>query len=286
MSVDYTRSSDGETPQDPESPMFAPTPMWDRSKKKNREKVSGERRSFFDRDDSTDETPAVGASALAAEPMVETPATRETAVGPTEDDTPLMAPAARTTTVRRERNVAPIAIGVGLIALAALAAAGWYATQPSDKTLTPGDTAPATTIAAAPAPSAGDATLAANAPPANAAAAPAETTTTTTHHVATTTTRAAAPAVRRSTRTAMAASPERSVTSRNATESGVNTRDTTSVGVVPSAPVTAAPPPAASTPTPPPVNTMPTPAPAPSTTTPDVTPPAASSAPTTTPPPQ
>jgi hypothetical protein len=264
MSVDYTRTPKGEMPEETESAMFAPAPIWDRSKK-NREA----RRSMFQDEPIVEEAAVVDAavSGRATKRVI-----RDETLTTTEDGAPLMA-TTRTTTVRRDRNVAPAAVAVGLVALAALAAAGWYATRPAEKTLTPGDTAP-TAIAATPSPS--DAALAANTPPANPVAATPSTTTTTTHHVATQTARTEAPVVRRST-TTVARAPARS-----AATSGVNTGATTSVGVTPSAPVTAAPPPAATAPTPAPAEPT-TQAPAPATTTPDVTPPATATTPATPP---
>src|SRR3569623_1067410 len=116
MSVDYTRTSGAETPEETESEMFAPTPMWERSKK-NR-KSSAERRSFFERDDSAEAIPAseaaIGAGAtgaLVSEPIMERECVRETAMSPTGVDAAFVTPATRTTTVRRERSMAPAAVG-------------------------------------------------------------------------------------------------------------------------------------------------------------------------------
>lgn len=305
MSVDYTRTTGVETPEESESSMFAPAPIWDRRKGK------GSGRAFFeqnaDRDTSMDReihtdtgSTALGAAAgMAGGAAMADEATRETAMSPSGDDAPYMATTRDRTVVRRDRSMAPAAVGVGLVALAALAAAGWYATRPADKTLTPGG-ATSTTIAT----TSGSTTtmptqMAANTPSADAAAAAAATphvASTTSHHTVTTSTRAATPMTTRSRSTTVAISPERSVRAPSAATSGVNTGANApvnnpplnSVGVVPSAPATATPPPAA---TAPPVNSTPTPAPttaptpAPSTTTPDVTPPASTAtAPAPTPP--
>jgi hypothetical protein len=302
MSVDYTRNPDGEAPKDSEDSMFAPTPMWERGKR-NRAKTRAERRSFFDRDDTVDEAPAAvgagAAGAMASESMTARDSVRDTTTTtPTGEDAAFVTPTR--TVVRRNRSVAPAAIGVGLVALAALAAIGWYATRPSDTTMTLGG-APTTAIAAAPPATSEANTLAANTPSAadTSAAAPSAATTTETRTTTHRTTTRRAPVVR-SRSTTLAAAPERPVTSRSATSAGVNTGATaalppapattqtspqTSAGAVLSTPSTAPPPAAA---TAPPVSSAPTPAPTPSTTTPDVSPPPASAtAPsTTTPPPQ
>jgi hypothetical protein len=284
MSVDYRRTSPGDAPGESETPMFAGAPMWERG-----DKARHARRQLF-RDANEADEPAA-ARATAAEPISADEATRETAMSPNGDDAPFVYPATRTTG-RRERSLAPAAVGVGLAAIAALAVAGYYATRPADRAMTPGG-APATSIAAAPAPAALPTSLAQNTPPASAAAQAAGTSaaapaaTTTSRSVTTTTRTTRAPAEQRTT--TITATPERPVTSPSATDAGVNTSAATSVGVTPPVPSTAAPPPAVDTaptlpasPTAPPVNTMPAPAttPAPSTTTPDVTPPSATTPPT------
>src|SRR4051812_9336681 len=64
MSVDYTGSSGGETPQETESPMFAPTPMWDRSRKNK--KTGAERRSFFENTSEPESSATIGAAGMGA----------------------------------------------------------------------------------------------------------------------------------------------------------------------------------------------------------------------------
>lgn len=296
MSVDYTRTPGADAPGS-DSPMFAGTPIWERGRKRRGSarvrRVADDPVTGDTLGDTTAADAAIGASPLAAEE-----ARRESAMSPNGDDAPFVAPRTRTT-VRRERSVAPAAIGVGLVALAALAGIGWYATRPADTTMTPGS-APATAIAtgpATPAAGGGAAELAANTPPSTAAQSAAMTPSTpatatppaaasaTTHHTA---------SVTRTTRTRSTASPERSVTTPSATGAGVNTGATvsattapssstttvgTSAGAAPSTPSTAAPPASAS---PPPVTSATPATPAPATTTPDVT--APSTATTTTPP--
>jgi len=305
MSVDYTRT-DGEATPDSESNMFAPTPMWDRSKK-NR----AARRSMF-RDEPAETGAAMTGAAggvaadrvMTGDRVVTDDATRETVMSPNGDDAFVATPTQRTT-VRRDRSMAPAAVVVGLVAIAALAAAGWYATRPGDTALTPGgpNAPPATSVAStSTTTSAGGANLAANTPPAEAAA-PAATHTATTRSTTTTTRVASAePVVRhRSSSSTVVATPERSVTSRSATGAGVNTGATvpvappsatvtqTPAGAVPSVPQTAAPPPAEgpTTAVTPPVSATPTtPSPTPSTAPPattTVTPPATTTAPSPTP---
>jgi len=284
MSVDYRRTKSVAPPTESETPMFAGTPVWERGRK-----ARGARRSTFQNTDTArrDTTPVTTA--------VTDDAARETVTTPNGDEAPFVAPAPRMMTVRRkrsherrERSVAPTAIGVGLIALAALAAAGYYATRPADTTLTPGG-ALATSIATAPAMTSATATtsLAATTPPDSAAAeaaqtsaAPPPTTTTTTTRSATTTSRTTRPAARThsSSATAATASPEQAVTSPSATSAGVNTGTTTPLGAASSTSSAAPAPPAAgpapvtpSAPAAPPAATMPPPAatPSPGTTAPD-----------------
>lgn len=303
MSVDYTRT-EGEPTPDSESSMFAPTPLWDR-----KAKGRGARRNMFrGQPEETGATSAAmtgAAGGVAADRVMTDDATRETAMSPNGDDAFVASPTRRTT-VRRDRSMAPAAVVVGLVAIAALAAAGWYATRPGDTVLTPGgpNAAPATSVAAAPpAASAGGANLAANTPPAQAAA-PAATHTATTRATHTTTQMAsAAPVTRRhTTRTTVTATPERPVVARSATGAGVNTGaavpvlpvppaatvSQTPAGAVPSVPQTAAPPPAVgpTTAVTPPVSATPTtPSPTPSTATPTpgVTSPTTSTAPSPSP---
>src|SRR6185437_177423 len=143
MSVDYTRTTEGDAPQDSDSSMFAPTPIWDRGKKGR-----ATRRSMFQDSPTAADAAVTGAAVggatggLAGGAMTEE-AARQTAMSPNGDDAPFVT--TRTTTVRRRGSVAPAAIGVGLVALAALAVAGWYATRPADQTLTPGGTTTAST---------------------------------------------------------------------------------------------------------------------------------------------
>lgn len=245
MSVDYTRGQDGEPVNTgDDASMFAPTPIWEKNNRRRR--GSGRAR------------PSAAATGPAAD-VTSAEATREAAMSPNGD-----AVVTRDRTVaRRGGSIAPAAIAIGVIVLAALAAAGWYATRSNSgmAQMTPG--APATAPATAITPGSG--TLAANTAPAAppSAATPAtpveqvthETTTTKTTPAATTTTR------RRTTHSrTLAAAPERPVTSTAATGAGVNTGVTTSAAstgsvnppsstTAPPAPSSAAPPPIAPAPT-------------------------------------
>ena len=293
MSVDYTRTTGGDTPDETESSAFAPAPIWDRKKGK------GSGRAFFEQAAAADTTPMTSPIGDTAKPMRRSAtaatagvatgammgdeAVRETAMSPTGEDAAYVT-TDRTVVVPR-RSVAPVAVGAGLVALAALATAGWYSTRPADQTITPGaQTTSSTTIATTTAPTS-PAPMAANIPTADnaaAAATPLATTTTTTHHAETATTRTSAPVVHSSRSTTLAVAHERPMRMRSASSSGVNTGATVSsnsVGAAPSAPSTPTPPPVTAAP---PVNTMPAPAPAPATSAPDTTSPPASSAPTPT----
>ncbi|MFL5298380.1 MAG: hypothetical protein ACJ798_18535 [Phenylobacterium sp.] len=151
MPVDFTAGSSGDNsdPTTTESGMFAPTPTWERTKKRRfGGRAAPERRSFFS--DTPEEAAITGAGAGAATGAMAADAQatdmRSADMGPTTMTTGETAFAgtpsyAQRTTVRKRGSVAPVAIGAGLIVLAGVAAAGWYASQPHDQgvaQLTPG----------------------------------------------------------------------------------------------------------------------------------------------------
>lgn len=241
MSVDYTRGSGAEPARtDPESSVFAPTPVWDRR---------GGARSLFTDNAATAEE-----------------AEREAAMSP-NGDRPFMERPAERTVVERRSSFGPAAVVVAVIVLAALAFAGWYAMRTRDNGLaqmTPG--APAgTTPATAVAPDANTAAVAANTPPPTAAV-PAPAQTVTEERRTTTTSVTATTARRRTAHRTAAVSPERSVTSPSATGAGVNASaalqapapppvrpsgmSASPSTLAPSSPTTAAPPPIAPSTTP------------------------------------
>ena len=203
MSVDYTRGPGNDPANtDADASMFAPTPIWDKSSRRRR----GAR--------ARPSAPiATGAAATDAD------FEREEAMSPTGEP---IVPPPRTAPAGRG-SIAPAAIVVGVLVLAALAAAGWYATRSNSgmAQITPG--APAgSTPATAITPNAG--TLAANTtPPSETPPAAITTQTTATHDVATTPARTTTVRHRATRSSTVAASPERSVTSTSATGAGVNT---------------------------------------------------------------
>lgn len=199
MSVDYTRGpGDGPANTEADASMFAPTPIWDKGSRRRR---GGRSRA--------DDPMAAGA----AGPDMG----REEAMSPNGD---AIAPRPRAAAPRRS-SIAPAAIVVGVLVLAALAAAGWYATRSNTgmAQMTPG--APAGSVPATAITPNADAAMAANTTPSPGTAPGATTTqTTVTHHVTST---PSATTVRRHTTRSTTASPERSVTSTTATGAGVNT---------------------------------------------------------------
>ncbi|MGZ6016434.1 MAG: hypothetical protein ACXWKM_11880, partial [Phenylobacterium sp.] len=137
-----------------DSPMFAPVPAWERSKKrgmfgggrKPAARVAPEVRTF-------DPEPAVtpAAAPFGAEPAVDRlsdvdPVTSTFAAAPTY--------ATRTT---GKSSAAPVAIIAGLVLIGGVAAAGWYYTQPHGQAgvaeLTPGGSTTTTTAQTTTAPS-------------------------------------------------------------------------------------------------------------------------------------
>lgn len=163
MPTDFTSSDSDPISTESESPMFAPTPSWERGKKRRGfgrgsvSRVAPEPRSF--------------AAELSAEPdpMIAATPTRPVYVRTEEVvDRPDAAFAATpvfasSTAARRGNGAAPIAIAAGIIMIGGLAAAGWYATQPHDSgvaQLTPGEVT-TTTVAT----TAGDTTTAQAAAP-------------------------------------------------------------------------------------------------------------------------
>lgn len=244
MSVDFSKPTIdfNKTPAtpEPESAMFAATPTWERSGKKRR----GLGRT--------------AAAPAAAEPM----STR-----PVDEPAPVyVPPAQRSIKAKQRASVAPMAIGLGALALGVVAVGGWYAMQPRDTgvaELTPGAPTEAITVAAGPA-------LPAPAPMARAE---------------TPTTAAAAPEVRQTpapVRTAARARPAATSRTPSAGEAGVNTSATealpaaplpysATVGQAPSTTVNPTPP--AATATPPVDSTVTSPAIAPTApVTPEVAP--------------
>jgi cytoskeletal protein RodZ len=303
MTIDFSSTPD-DSPTNTESggSMFAPTPAWERSKK---------RRMFGSRARSADATRvAEEPRSFAAEPETETLAGDQRAyafdpIGPTDQSAFAAAgePAFATTpsyasvTERRKTSVAPVAIAAGIVLLGGLAATGWYMAQ--DHTggiaqLTPGSTATTTTTAvtgdqmqtaqnATPQAALPAASASASAPN---AAAPAPVTHTTT----TTSTHSSAPAsvTHRTTAVAHAKAPA----SRSAADAGTNASATLPATPQPyqGGSSAAAPTPPAATPAPPlvlnippatttqaaPVQTAPAPtvtAPPPTTATPPTPPP-------------
>jgi len=267
MSVDFNATPmNSTTNSESDTPMFAPVPAWERSRKRGGMFGGGKSRSSVGRAQPPVETAAAAADAAYAGPL-----------DPIDTDTSSFAaaPAFASRTVKKGRTGLPLAVAAGLVAIGGLAAAGWYATQPHESgmaQLTPG-----TESNALPAPTNELATNTTPAPmPAEATPAPAEAAAP-----------AAKPAPRVSTRVA-AAAPARArpaPASRSASDAGVNTAAT-----LPSAPqpysgtatADVAPAPAAPKWNIPPAAT--TPAPAPVEAAPSVTPPAAATPPVQTPP--
>jgi len=260
MSVDFNsmpRDEPGLGESD--TPMFAPVPAWERSRK---------RRSFGGK-----------ARVAAPEVAIEPTPVRNAAYVEADDEAFAPTPTYASRTVKRSGGVAPLAIAAGIVAIGGLAAAGWYATQNRDTgmaQLTPGTEVASTPVAQPPELTAS----AAPTPGEPASAAPAAT--------PATPAKAAVPPARVTTRVA-AAAPARTrpaAASRSAEDAGVNTSATlpaapqpySGAATAPSAPADIAPAPAA------PVNPTPQAVkPAPADATP-VTPPAAATPPVTTPP--
>ena len=218
MSVDYTRGPDGDSVNTgDDASMFAPTPIWEKQNRRRRGGGRVQPRSAV--------TAAEADRNAAMSPNGERLATRERAVA------------------RRGGPVVPAAIAIGVIVLAALAAAGWYATRSANgmSQMTPGAPSGAPATAVTPAPAA----VASNTPPAaplpsaetasTAPAVPAE------HRATAATTRSSTFVTtrRRAARsTSLAAAPERPVTSPSATGAGVN-----SSALAPAAPMPSVTPP-------------------------------------------
>jgi hypothetical protein len=301
MTIDFSATPDNSpTNTESEGSMFAPTPAWERSKK---------RRMFGSRARSADTARvAEEPRSFAAEPETDTLAgdqrayafdpigpTDESAFASTEEPAFASTPSYANVTARRKTSVAPVAIAAGIVLIGGLAATGWYMTQNHTAgvaQLTPGstDTTTTTTLAAAAqAPTADAATPQAALPAASAsasapAAAPPVAHTTTTR----TTTHSSAPATvtHRATAVARAKAPA----SRSAADAGTNASATLPAGPQPyQGSSAAAPTPPAATPAPPlvlnippattqaaPVQTAPAPtvtAPPPTTATPPSPPP-------------
>jgi len=224
MPVDFNAPDDEPKDGDPkaenEESMFAPTPLWDRDPKRRRDRRAAASRAVRDpaMDAGEAGAGAIGGAAEPADVVYETQ--------------PAIAPEG----MQMRRRGSAGAVAAGVVAIAAIAAIGWYATRPRDSglaELTPGaaTTGPATApTAAAPAAS----QLAVNLPHAAATAPPATTAPvrdrTTTAPVrdrtTTTTTRATAPVAPHRTHTTLAArapAPRvRPAQPSSAMEAGVN----------------------------------------------------------------
>ncbi|WP_411286966.1 hypothetical protein [Phenylobacterium sp.] len=256
MSMNYPGSSDntakaGESDLNPvaesEPTMFAPVPSWERGKKK---RGFGAKKAVAVDPIVTTSAAGLGATAdpmdaeLTGRSFAQAPAyvaplysdtpaptTRiDPLLGPTtsvrDDNAPLVAPIGRTaaTSAKRQGGLPVAAIGAGVLALGALVAGGWYATQPRDNVaeLTPGVADSTTTTAMAPI----DPALAAPA-----ATVPAQTTTTTT-----TTVRATAPAPSRATTTRTASvTRTRPAAANSAQTVGINASGTAELPSAPQA---------------------------------------------------
>lgn len=131
MSVDFSKPTIdfSKMPNEPEteSVMFAAAPAWERSGKKRR-----------------------GLGRSAAKPA----AAQAVPTRPVNEPAPAyVAPAQRSIKAKQRTSVAPMAIGLGALALGVVAAGGWYAMQPHDTgvaELTPGAPTDAITVAAGP----------------------------------------------------------------------------------------------------------------------------------------
>jgi hypothetical protein len=258
MSIDTTSSN--STEMESESPMFAPTPVWDRARK---------RRTF-----GGGRPPAKGVVA----PPLKAERIRETYVAgsdPVTGEAPVYTGA--TAARRSGSGVSAMALAAGVVIVGALAIGGYYAMQPRQSgvaELTPGQPSNALTVAnntvAAPVPAETSPQATASVPPANA--------------------EPSAPTVTRSTRVThhSPAPTVRASRTPSAAESGVNTSATLPATPTPySATSGAATTPSTAAPTTA-VNPMPaarTVAPAPMDTTPSTTtaspPPAMSTGPAT-----
>ncbi len=173
MTIDFSNSPN---PADTESPMFAPIPAWERGKKRRSGGITSPQ--------SVDTVAAEGRSFAPSAPV-----SSRTDFADPATSTFAAAPAYATRTTVRKRSAAPLVVGAGIILVAGLAAAGWYATQPASQgvaELTPGSattttTTPAPPAAATPAPRQLAINTASPAPPVIRPAATHTITTTTTH---------------------------------------------------------------------------------------------------------
>ncbi len=301
MTIDFSSTpDDGPTTTESEGSMFAPTPSWERGKKRSglarmfsggATRVADEPRSFAAESDAPLETGVLAGDQRAyafdpigpAEASVADASVFETTAEPAFAGTPTYA----NVSARRKTNAAPVAIAAGIVLLGGLAATGWYMNQPHTAgvaQLTPGEVS-TTTTDSAPIQAAQAATPQEALPGASAstAAAPARTS------ITTTTTRAAAPAsVTHQTTTVARARPA----ARSAQDVTSDASTTAPVRPAQEAPQ-AAPTAPAPTPTAPLVLTLPPTQAAPVQVAPDTaapaptqTAPATAAPPETTPPPQ
>ncbi|MDB5449000.1 MAG: hypothetical protein JWQ52_128 [Phenylobacterium sp.] len=217
MSVDFT-APNGAMTDETESTMFAPTPVWARAGKKGRARAAATRTTV-----RTDE-PTAGTTTYEATSEI---------------------PRTRTTTARRS-GVGPGVVVAGVIAVGALAAGGWYVSQPHGVAqMTPGATTTTTTTSETalnsgaglngPAATMGGSTTGESSLAANSAAPPATQTTT-----QTTVAPASTPAVtHRSSTTRVARARARPSAATSAEGAGVNTSATAPAAsdTLPSAPM-------------------------------------------------
>lgn len=270
MTIDFSSTpGGGPTNSESDSPMFAPTPAWERGKKRRSFSGSASRepepRSFAA--DTSDRDPAPVMTGATAGGMASDPTT----------DSFAAAPSYATRPGHRRSATAPLVIAAGIILVGGLAAAGWYYTKPHAQgvaELTPGSATTTTaTATTAGAPLPGEQVAQNTVPPAAAPeavppeaappVAPSRSMTTTT-----TTTHKAGPTVTHRTKTTVARA-------RTATPSAADVgADAATRAPAQAAPTPTAPPlvlnlPSASQPAP--VQT--TPAPAPTQTPPAETPP-------------
>jgi hypothetical protein len=266
MPIDFSATPDEDPIHgDADGSTFAPTPAWERNKK--RRGFGGGRRTDEPRSFAPADEPPIADSAVDSMGAVD-PATDTFAAGPTFANR----------TRKGASSRVPLAIGAGLIVIAGVGAAGWYALQPHGAPgvaeLTPGSTSTTTT------PEGSVTTQVAEAatPPATPAAAAEKSTTTTT----TAKTAHGATVTHKTTTT---------VRSRAASDTAADASTTAPMPApAQAAPSPAAAPPAAAAPAPPLVLNLPqttAPAPAPATVSPPTTqaaPPATVTPPTQTPP--
>ena len=236
MTIDFSSTpDDSPTNTESEGSMFAPTPAWERSKKRrmfggrarspDATRVAEEPRSFAAEAEPEPETLAGDQRAYAFDPIGPTD---QSAFAATGEPAFAATPSYAGVTARRKTSVAPVAIAAGIVLIGGLAATGWYMTQSHTAgvaQLTPGSAATTTTTTAvtgdqvqtaenaAPQAALPAASASATAPAAAAPAPVTHTTTTTTAHSS-----APATVTHRTTAVAHAKAPA----SRSAADAGAN----------------------------------------------------------------